>query len=166
MSKLGIILSILILFFVLVVPVHATHQIQYRAPDSITSTVGQPTSLQVDIKNAEASPDTYFIYITSLLPNEIQITNNNITTQVLNPGDMVTISTNVRTLTESDNIITFQVYRSGDSSHYIPITIPVKSKKFSLPDFGLAGFLQIAALATVIFLLVSPKKNLISRITN
>lgn len=129
---------------------YASHQVEQRSPESIVTTVGKFTSIQIDIKNSGSTTESYQLSITAASPNEIEITNPAINTQPLSPGETLSLFSNVRTLTENTNILSIKIYRAGDLSHSVDIpAISVKSKKFSLPEFGLAGFLQIIALASV-----------------
>ena len=137
----------------LVQAVNATHQVEYNAPPIITTTVGELTTLQVDIKNAGPTAEYYKITITTTSPNKMEITNPTITTQILKPGQAISVFSNVRALTENSDPITVQIYRDNDLSHSISAGISVSTKKFSLPEFGLAGFLQIIAIATIVYFL-------------
>ena len=137
----------------LVQAVNATHQVEYNVPTRITTTVGELTTLQMDIKNAGPTAEYYKITVTTTSPNKMEITNPVITTQTLKPGQAVSVFSNVRTLAESSDPITVQIYRDNDLSHSQSIGISVSTKKLSLPEFGLIGFLQIIALATIVYFL-------------
>ena len=135
---------------------YATHQVETRVPLGIITTVGKLTTLQVDIKNAGSTVEYYSVIITAFPANQIEITNPSITTKNLNPGESISVFSNIRTLTETPIVITIQIFRNGDLSHpSTPVISPisVSSKKFSLPEFGLIGFLQIIAVASVLYFL-------------
>ena len=151
--------SIVLIYMLLVQPVSASHQVEYRAPTSITTTVGELTTVQLDIKNAGSTAEYYRINMIASLPNEMEITNPNIITKALNPGESVSVFSNIHTLTESPNALTIEIYRDNDLSHSVSATISVSSKKLSLPEFGLMGFLQIIAGATVIYFLVNQTRR-------
>lgn len=144
--------------FLLAQPSLATHQVEYRTPENIATTVGELTTLQIDIKNGGTVPEYYTVTITSAVPNEISITNPSITTPTLNPGESTSIFSNIHTLTESDNTITISIFQKGDMGHAVTApAIPVKSKKYSLPEFGLAGLAQIIVLSTTAFFFLRRK---------
>lgn len=130
---------------------YSSHQVEYRIPSSMTTTVGESTTLQIDIKNSGSTTEYYRVRITSSIPNEIGITNSDITTKLLAPSQSVSVFSNIITLTENDNLLTVQIYRDNDLSHAVSTTVNVKSKKFSLPEFGLIGFIQIIALAGILY---------------
>jgi len=147
----GILIAIL-----LVQTAYATHQVETRVPLSIVTTVGKLTTLQVDIKNAGSTMEYYSVTITASPANQIEITNPSITTKNLNPGESSSVFSDIRTLTETPIVITIQIFRDGDLSHPSTPSVPaisVSSKKFSLPEFGLIGFLQIIAVASVLYFL-------------
>ena len=154
MSKfhyIGLIMSLILL----VQAVNASHQVEYRAQTRITTTVGELTTLQVDIKNAGSTIEFYQVNFVALPSNGIEITNPSVTTQALNPGQTVSVFTNIRTLTEAPVVLTVQIYPGGDLSHFLipPPTISIASKKYSLPEFGLVGFMQIIAIAAIVYFL-------------
>lgn len=152
--------GILLISIVLLVQAsYASHQVEFRAPTSITTTVGELTTIQVDIKNAGATTEFYKITITATSPNKIEITNPNIDTKNLKPGESTSIFSNIRALTENPDPITIQIFRDSDLSHFVPIVISVQSKKFSLPEFGLLGFLQIVGLSTVLYSILRPERR-------
>ena len=154
MRKFRYLLTLIIPAILLTQIAYASHEVDYRTPTSMITTVGQPATLQLDIKNTGSFSERYQITISASLQNEIEITNPNIRTQIVSPGQSISVSSNIRTLTESDNALTIKIFRDGDSSHFQPqppISISVKSKKFSLPEFGLTGFLQITAIAAILY---------------
>lgn len=152
----GILLSWIILTQVL----YAVPQIEYSAPSSIVTTVGELTIVQLNIRNIGVSKEYYHIKISAAMPNEMEITNSDITTQFVNPGDSISVYTNIRTLTENNNPLTIRIERDNNPADFKNIpAIPVQSKKFSLPEFELAGFLQIIAIAAVIYFLFSDKMS-------
>lgn len=144
------------MFLVLIVQtVNATHQVEYRVPSSMVTTVGQLTTLQVDIKNNGASTEDFLVKIIASSPNIIEITTPTIDIAPLKTGESVSIFSNIRTLTDTPSIVlTIRTYRNSDMSllHDVSTTVSVSSKKFSLPDFGLFGFLQIMLLASLLYL--------------
>ena len=133
---------------------YASHQVDFRTPTTIITTVGQLTTLQPDIKNLGASSERFHITISASSPNEIEITNADIHTQTVDPQKGISLFSNIRTLTENDNVLTIKIFRDGDQSHFQPqppISILVKSKKISLPEFGLSGLAQIMVIASVLY---------------
>lgn len=134
--------------FILFIPaVNAAHVV-LRNPASITTTVGELTTIQVDIRNGGTSSETYEVTITATEPNAIEITNPSITTTI-KPGQSISVFTNIRTLTETSNLLTVQVFYN--SVLHASASISVNTKKFSLPEFGLIGFLQIMALSSLLY---------------
>ncbi|MBI1978477.1 MAG: hypothetical protein HYS62_00255 [Candidatus Aenigmarchaeota archaeon] len=132
--------------------------IEYRVPDSITTTVGELTTVQIDIKNSGPSAEHYEILIEATLPNTMKITNDLITTETVNPGDAVSVFTNIIALTEDNNGIVINVIAVETLDNTMLPTISVISKKFSLPEFGLSGFLQIMILSAAAYFLAGPNR--------
>ncbi len=125
-----------------------------RTITKIVSTVGEQFELKVEIRNVGASPDKYNIAFTSAFPNIIDISNPTPTTAEVQSEGLASVSTLIRPLTDGDNVITVNVASNGNPLLYKEITIPLKSAKLSLPEFGLFGFLQIVAIAAVLYFLV------------
>lgn len=146
--------------FLFIQTVNASHIIDYRIPTTIVTTVGKLTTVQMDIQNGGASATDYRLILTATLPNEIDITNWDIHTQTLNPGESISIFTNIRTLTESPNVLKISVYPDSLSAgpDVLSLFIIITSKKYSLPEFGLMGFLQIITLSGVAYFLFKPNR--------
>lgn len=153
--------GLIIFIYLFVQAAYASHQndVEVQAPSTIVTTVGKLTTLQVDIRHKGASIEFYQVKITAVPPNKIEITNPSITTKSLKPGETVSIFSNIRTLTESPTVLTIQIFRDNDLSHSVPLSMSVISKKFSLPEFGLIGFLQIISIAAIIYFLFESKTS-------
>ncbi|MEM5803086.1 MAG: DUF2341 domain-containing protein [Candidatus Aenigmatarchaeota archaeon] len=128
--------------------------IEIQAPRTIITTVGKQTMLQLSIRNNGVSTDFYTIDLSPASSNSIEISNRRITTDSVEVGKSISVFSNIRTLTEDDNTLTITIVNS-DNTQGKTIVIPVKSKKYSLPEFGFLGFLQIIAMAVVVYFLVS-----------
>ena len=139
---LGILISLL-----LIQTAYAILQVSYQAPTKIVTTVGQLTTIQVDIRNTGPTPDSYTVRITATSPNIIYISNPTIVTTLVIPTNVTSVRTNIQTLTDDPNVINIQISDLTDTLN-IP-GISVNSKKFSLPEFGFLGFLQIVILASI-----------------
>lgn len=137
---------------------YASHEseVGYRAPETIITTVGKLTTVQIDITNKASSPYSFQINLRADQPNEMEITNSNIDIMNVKPGEAVSVFSNIRTLTETSNSIIIEIKRGDD--HPITKIISVRSKKFSLSEFGLAGLLQIMAIVGILYFLLIRKK--------
>ncbi len=119
--------------------------------DAITATVGEATELRVQITNVGSTSDQYTVTFTSNLPNTVDISNPTITTETVPSNGNTFASTLLRPLIDGDNIISVTVASTADSSMSEVVTIPMRSAKFSLPEFGLFGLIQIIILASIVF---------------
>ena len=128
-----------------------------RGPDAITTTVGKFAEVRIDVFNKRSTADSYTVQITGNPANTIEITNPSSTTQAINPNQNVPASSNIRTLTEDNVILTFSVTSAGTSETRL-LSMPVYSRKLSLPEFGLSGLLQIVILSTVAYFLADPNR--------
>lgn len=150
-------LAAVILFLVLFADIaYASHQVEVRYPTSITTTVGELITIQIDLKNKEPSAEAYRIVMKATLQS-MEITNPNINTQTINPGGSVSVFSNIRTLTDAPNVLTIEIFGDTDLSPTKTISIAVQSKKFSLPEFGLPGFIQIVAIASIVYFWLGKK---------
>jgi len=151
----------LIVFLVLVQAVNASHQaeVDYKVPEGIVTIVGELTNIKIDLINKGPKPYSFQIKLKATLQNEMEITNKDINIQTLSPGQTTSVFSNIRTLTENPNPLTIEIYRDNDFTHSVLTTISVNSKKFSLPEFGLFGFLQIIAIVGVLYFLFNIKAN-------
>ncbi len=125
-----------------------------RGPDSVTTTVGEFTEVRIDVFNKGSVQDSYTAQITGTPANVVEITNPSLTTQTVSPKQTTQITSNIRALTGDNSVITFTIISVG-TSEQLALPIPVSSKKFSLPEFGLIGFLQIVLLAGIIYFLLA-----------
>ena len=152
-------LYMLIAFLVLVQAVNASHQaeVDYKVPERVVTTVGELTNIKIDLINKGSRPYSFQIKLKAALQNGMEITNSDINIQSLSPSQTTSVFSNVRTLTENPNLLTIEIYRDNDFTHSVSTGIPVNSKKLSLPEFGLTGFLQIAAIAAVLYFLFNVK---------
>ena len=166
MQRFGSCAIFAISIFLFINVAYATHQVEYRVPTNMITTVGKFTTLQIDIKNAGLTSEYYLVTITAEPSNQVETTNPSITTKTLNSGESVSVFSNIRTLTDAPARLTIKIYRGTDLSHFFPdppISISVQSKKFSLPEFGLTGFLQIMAIASVLYFSFGARSRASSR---
>ncbi len=145
------------IFLVLIPSVLAVPQVDYRVPSSIVAIVGQLTGLEIDLINKDSIAHYYTVKITGNPANQIDITNPSIISSSVNPGSLTSVYTNIRTLTEAPNALTVDIYQDSDLSSAVTAMIPVSSKKFSLPDFGMTGLIQIAVLSSLAYFMIGRK---------
>lgn len=136
----------------------ANFDFTFRAVTTIITAVGQQSELKVDIHNLGAFSDRYSVTFTAAFPNIIDISNSQATTGDVQSDQLTSVSTLIRPLTDGDNIITINVLSINDPSLVKPpITVSLRTAKFSLPEFGFFGFLQIMIGAAFLYLVVHRK---------
>ncbi|MBI1978478.1 MAG: hypothetical protein HYS62_00260 [Candidatus Aenigmarchaeota archaeon] len=125
-----------------------------RTTDRITTKVGERFDLKIDIVNTGALSDSYRIDISS--PGTMEITPATITTLTIDPNQIVSAFSSVMPLVEEPTTVIVAV-TSLTSGKIVTKTIDVTIGLFALPEFGLIGFLQIVAIAAVIYFLLANK---------
>ncbi len=148
--------AFLIFVCLLILPAIAGTNFDVKNPDTIITSVGKLTELKIEIFNKGSVSESYNITISASKPTIIEITNPSITTQSVNPNQFTSVSSNVRTLTEDGNALLITV-KSGVTTETSNINISIKSKKISLPEFGLTGLLQIIGIAAIVYFLFTGK---------
>jgi len=127
-----------------------------RAPQTITTTVGTPFDLHVDIANKGSTQDSYNVVLTAALPEFINYTQPIVITEAVNSGASTSVTYRLFTLADPNNQLTVTVSSVGClTCASKSIDIPLKSGTFSLPEFGLTGLLQIIILSGVVYFLAN-----------
>ncbi|MBI2084586.1 MAG: hypothetical protein HYT70_03170 [Candidatus Aenigmarchaeota archaeon] len=124
------------------------------APQTITTTVGELTEARISIYNKGSVEEAYTISYAASSPNFIDITKSAIVTQAVGPKQTIQVSTTIRTLTDDNNVLAITV-RSSATAETLNANIPVRSGKYSLPEFGFPGFVQIVFIASILYFLHS-----------
>ena len=130
-----------------------------RSVERITGVVGKEIELRVEINNIGVYSDSYTVSFGADLPNIIDISNPTVATGEVQSDELIFISTLIRPLVAVDNVITITVQSNNDPDLFKEIKIPLSSYLFTLPEFGLLGFIQIIAIAGVMYFLVGNKRN-------
>ncbi|MBI2543415.1 MAG: hypothetical protein HYW24_04485 [Candidatus Aenigmarchaeota archaeon] len=138
--------------------VASDYDFEIRAASAITTSVGQDVELKVDIHNKGRLADSYTSSITADNPNGLYVTNPTATTGGVNPDDITSVSSLLTPLTSESNEVTVTVTSVNRPALSRTLTIPVRSELYSLPEFGLFGFIQIIAMAGVIYFWVINRK--------
>ncbi|MBI2545107.1 MAG: hypothetical protein HYW22_00710 [Candidatus Aenigmarchaeota archaeon] len=123
---------------------------------TITTPVGQPFILELNIINNGLFSDRYNVGISSASPEFVSVSSTSITTDSVNSRAIFPVIISVTPLVDVDNTISLTI-TSLDCPTCAPktFTIPVRSGTYNLPEYGIEGFLQIVLIATV-FLFYNP----------
>lgn len=135
------------------------------SPGPQSYTVGRATSVAFYIQNMGCTPDKYNIAVVKdfgeynhLAPLDFPITE----TDVIYPGEVKSFYPVLRILaTDIAGTIEFQIESQADASKDCPtlfvcplIQITGEGMPVSLPEFGLAGLIEIIVFATIAFLMM------------
>ncbi len=125
-----------------------------RATDKITTTVGHPFDLKIDISNTGKLKDSYKIELSG--SGTVDISPTTITTPVIDVGQLVSTFSSITSLVNQPDTITLKV-TSITSGKVVTKDINVSSGLFALPEFGLTGLLQIIGIAAIVYFLFISK---------
>ncbi len=127
-------------------------------PVKITAIVGEQFELKIVINNAGFLPDSYSVSIAASPANLFEISNTGVTTPVIQSDQATTVLTLVRPLTDTGDYIIVTVTSVNSPTLTKTVNIPVKIAKYSLPEFGFAGLLQIIVGATIVYTILKIRK--------
>jgi len=125
-----------------------------RATDKITTTVGHQFDLKIDVANKGKLTDSYKIEV--LGPATVDIAPTTITTTIVGTNKIVSTFSSVTPLVGQSETLTVKV-TSLTSGKVVTKNIEISPGLFALPEFGLIGFLQIVAIAAVVYFLLANK---------
>lgn len=128
-----------------------------KAADKVTTSVGHPFELKIDVANKGKLTDSYRVDLTA--PATIDASPATITTPAVEAGKLVSAFAFVTPLVEQSDKITVKV-TSLTSNKVVTKDINVNPGLFALPEFGLTGFLQIIAIAAIVYLILINRKML------
>ena len=131
---------------------------EIRAADKITTTVGQKIELKVDVANSGTLTDSYTITLSADNAEAIDISPLTVTTGDVSLNKITSMFFSIRPVVDTDNQITVTVSSNANPSTVKTLTIDVAPGLYALPEFGLIGFLQIVALAAIVYFLLVNKK--------
>ncbi|MBI2545106.1 MAG: hypothetical protein HYW22_00705 [Candidatus Aenigmarchaeota archaeon] len=141
-----------------VVDPSASYKFSTRTAAAITSNVGKPVYFRVDVGNIGKSEDSYIVSITSSNPNTVNIVPHQVTTGTVAPDDIAFTEFSITSLVDIDSQITVTVSSVNCATCEIEsVNIPVTSGLFSLPEYGIEGFLTIMMAVGVIYFLITNK---------
>lgn len=118
--------------------------------NEIITTVGDKFDLKIDVTNKGTLADSYRIDFSG--PGTIDISPTTITTPTIGPNQVVSAFSSVTPVVDQTGTLTVKV-TSLTSGKFIEKDIQVSPGLFALPEFGLIGFLQIIAIAAIIYFL-------------
>ncbi|MBI2547168.1 MAG: chitobiase/beta-hexosaminidase C-terminal domain-containing protein [Candidatus Aenigmarchaeota archaeon] len=121
--------------------------------NQIIATVGSTTELKVSIANRGTLTDSYSVSVVADNPGTLQISPVAFTTDGISSNQATSAEFQIRPLVDN-NRITITVTSTTNPSLTQTIVMDVKSGLFQLPDFGLAGFIQIIIIAALLYLVV------------
>ncbi|MEM5797762.1 MAG: CARDB domain-containing protein [Candidatus Aenigmatarchaeota archaeon] len=131
-----------------------------RSAGKIIATVGAPVDLKIDVVNKGLLPDSYRITLSASNPNTISFTPSITNSRVISSQAVDSAIFSVVSLVDQTNEITVNV-KSNTCSDCPPkeITINLQPGLLTLPEFSIFGFLQIIAIATIVYFLLLGKKK-------
>jgi len=119
--------------------------------NKIVATVGEKFDLKIDVGNKGALKDSYKIDLSG--PATIDISPTTITTQAIDPNQVVSVFSSITPLVDQTGTLTVKV-TSLTSGKFVTREIEVSPGLLALPEFGLIGFLQIIAVAAIVYFLL------------
>lgn len=137
-----------------------------RSSERSIASVGEKVDLKVDVANKGLVKDSYRISVSADSINSVDISPvqivqpSSMSTEIVESDKVTSVSVSVRPLVAEDNRIIVIVTSVGCSG-CAPQTlyIPLKVKLYSLPEFGLSGFVQVMVTAGVVYLVVNITKS-------
>ena len=156
--KLGIILfSLFGLVLVSCLTYAANYDFNFRTVSVITSTVGKPFDLKVDVGNTGTLSDSYRVGFIASPAGLVGVSDATLTTDTTNPNSVASVYTIITPLVNQNSIITVTVtsVNCGGSCLSKSVDIPVRAGLFSLPEFDITGFITIMIVAAIVYYLIT-----------
>lgn len=130
------------------------YDFEMRAAVESTVVLGDAFELKVDIYNKGALSDSYNVSFAARNPLIVYITNPNATTGEVNSGRLTAVPTLITSLVAEENSIIINVTSQNRPELQKIAIVSLNTGKYSLPEFGLFGFIQIIVLSGIVYFLV------------
>ena len=127
---------------------------QIASTSKIITTVGKKAELKVDVVNTGILPDSYTITLAADRPEAVDISPSITTTGGISLNQIISLFFSVLPVIDTDNRITVTVASNTNPSTFKTLTIDIDTGFYALPEFGLIGFLQIVAIAAIVYFLL------------